>query len=266
MEKKKNEVYIHNDMNTIPLVDFTSIELNLLFSILSQIKDKGISEVTYTYEELKSLSNYDKTNSTKKFTKDLEKTYDKLIALNVKIGTSRKWTKFVFFTTYTVDEDSKTISIATNEKFEHLINKLTGNFTRFELAEFTSLSSVYSKTAYKQLKQFRKTGYLILDIEKFREIFCVPDSYRMCNINTRVLQPIEKELPSFFKNFEIKKLAKGKGRTITHIEFLFMPEDDILPNGKYKIKKGKKIIEKSIIEMNEEEIKSKFPDVPEHLK
>lgn len=266
MDKKKNEVYIHNDMNTIPLVNFTSVELNLLFSILSKIKDKGISEITYTYEELKSLSNYDKTNSTKKFTKDLEKTYDKLIALNVKIGTSRKWTKFVFFTTYTVDEDSKTISIATNEKFEHLINKLTGNFTRFELAEFTSLSSIYSKTAYKQLKQYRKTGYVIFGIEQFRELFCIPENYRMGDINARVFKPIKKELPDFFKGLEINKLSKGKGKTITHIEFLFIPENDMLPNGKYRLKNGKEFIEKSVIEMDEEEIKSKFPDVPNYLK
>lgn len=266
MDKKKNEVYIHNDANAIPLTKFTPIELNLLYTILSQMKNKGISELIFTFEELMEISNYDKIKGIKRFSKDLEATYDKLISLNVKIGNNEDFTKFVFFTKYRVEKKKQIVTIAMNKEFEYLINKLTGNFTRFELAEFTSLSSIYSKTAYKQLKQYRKTGYVIFTIEQFRELFCIPENYRMGDVNARVLKPIKKEIPKFFKGLEINKLSKGKGKTITHIEFLFIPENDMLPNGKYRLKKGKEIIEKSVMEMDEEEIKSKFPDIPEHLK
>ena len=203
---KKEIIVYKNDMNTVPLRKFNPIELDLFFTIVGQMRDKGLSEVVYKFDELKELSNYNQTKGIERFIKDLESTYDKLISLNVKIGTSRKWTKFVFFTRYSIDMDNQIISIATNTEFEHLINKLTGNFTKLELEEFTELKSSYSKTAYRLLKQYRKTGYVVYEIDKFLELFCVPSSYKQYHINQRVLQPIKDELSVSFKNFKINKI------------------------------------------------------------
>ena len=52
------------------------------------------------------------------------------------------------------------------------------NFTIFELLEFTSLSSKYSKTLYRLLKQWRTQGeYIFHDIADFREKMDIPESF-----------------------------------------------------------------------------------------
>ena len=256
---KKEIIVYKNDMNTVPLRKFNPIELDLFFTIVGQMRDKGLSEVVYKFDELKELSNYNQTKGIERFIKDLESTYDKLISLNVKIGTSRKWTKFVFFTRYSIDMDNQTISIATNTEFEYLINKLTGNFTKLELEEFTELKSSYSKTAYRLLKQYRKTGYVVYEIDKFLELFCVPSSYKQYHINQRVLQPIKDELSVYFKNFKINKISKGKGRKITHIEFIFDSESDInvTGSGTFRDKNGF-YYNKNLADFNNKEVHKKF--------
>lgn len=138
---------------------------------------------------------------------------------------------------YRINSNEQFINIGTNPKFEHLINNLTHNFTKLELTELTSLISSYSKTAYRLLKQFRTTGYAIFEIDKFLELFCIPSSYKQYHINQRVIQPIKNELSQYFKNLKINKISKSRGRKITHIEFIFDVEDDVV-EGKIKILKS----------------------------
>ncbi len=55
----------------------------------------------------------------------------------------------------------------------------------------------------------------------------------MCNIDTRVLNPIQKELEPYFEKLTIKKI-KGTGkrkRFIDKISFSFMPQDDFKKDG-----------------------------------
>ena len=203
--------------------------------------------------------------ATKHFIKDIESVYDKLLQLNFKMGTDTEFTKFVLFKKYTVSASKEIVTIGVNEEFKYILNEITQNFTKFELEEFTSIRSSYAKTAYRQLKRFRKTGYAIFTIEQFRELFCVPESYQMYNINQKIIKPIESELSQYFNGLKIKKIKAKGGRTITHIEFTFQGEDDMLPNGKYRIKKGKEFIEKDPTEMSEDEAKKVFPNLPKTL-
>lgn len=261
----KSELVVYkNDFNQIPLKSFKSVELDLLFSIMSQMRDKGLTAVEFSFEQLKSLSKYNNSNATKEFVKDLESTYDKLIGLDVKIGDDRKFTKFVFFTEYTVDSDNQTVTICVNEKFSHLINELTGSFTKLELDEVTSLSSSYAKNAYRLLKQYRSTGYATFWLNEFKKLMDVPDSYNYGNINLRVLKPIEKELPKYFPNLKINRI-KGKGkekRKVVRLEFLFS-NDDGLYKGKRKFRfPTGEYYEKSIFDFDAEEIRKAYPYSP----
>lgn len=255
-----------NDINLVPMRNFNPIEIDLFFTILGQMKDKGENEVTFTFDELKKISNYNNTKGVERFVKDLESTYDKLISLNIKVGTKEDWTKFVLFTEYRINSDEKFITVATNKNFLHFINDLTNNFTKLELEELVSLSSSYSKTAYRQLKQFRKTGYVIFEIDKFRKLFCVPNSYRMTDIDRQIFEPIENELSKYFKNLKINKISKGKGRKITHIEFTFDAEDDVVDGKKvFRDSETKKYYTKDIAEFTEDEIERTYPNQPEPM-
>lgn len=223
-----NLVIYKDELNTVPLRSFNSKEMDLFFSICSQMRNRGLEIITFDFDELRELSDY-KYTAYDRFIKDVEGVYDKLIQLNIKIGTPTEFTKFVLFTEYTVSAKNETVTIQVNHKFKNILNDIFGGFTKFELEEFTMLNSSYSKTAYRLLKQFRSTGYYIVQIDEFKRLFDIPESYQMNNIDQRVLSPIEKELPEYFKNLKITKL-RGRGkrkRNIEHIEFKFRAEEVI---------------------------------------
>ena len=59
---------------------------------------------------------------------------------------------------------------------EYILNKLridTGNWTQFEFFEFATLISVYSKTVYRFLKQYRKTGFWKVSLEDFKSLLSI---------------------------------------------------------------------------------------------
>lgn len=54
-------VKYHSELNTIPLRKFTPVEMNLFFSIVSRMREKGDKTVRFTFDQLKDLSNYKAT-------------------------------------------------------------------------------------------------------------------------------------------------------------------------------------------------------------
>lgn len=224
MKKIKNNgiVVYNNDMNLVPLRKFTSNEQDLFYAICMRMRDEGISTVQISFDEIKEMCNFQRKDiSAEMFAQELLTIYKKLLSITCAYTIGKKMFGFVLFTDYMIDEQKKIAEISVNSKFSYLLNDLTKNFTRFEMLEFASLSSSYSKTAYKLLKQYQSTGKLILSMEAFREQFCIPKSYQMSDINKVVLKPILNELPIYFKKLKIEKQANGKGKTITHIEFTF---------------------------------------------
>ena len=258
-----NLVVYKDELNTVPLRNFNSKEMDLFFSILSKMRNKELDTVTFDFEELRDLSDY-KYTAYDRFIQDIEGVYDKMIQLNIKIGTPREFTKFVLFTEYTVSVDRESVTIQTNSKFKNILNNIFGNFTKFELEEFTKLKSSYSKTAYRLLKQFRSTGYYIIQIDEFKRLFDIPKSYQMSDIDKRVLDRIKGELPDYFKDLKIIKL-KGKGKRkkfIEYIEFKFNPEIDTVKGNKtFRDKETGEYYEKNIMNFTDDEIDKAFPEV-----
>lgn len=258
-----NLVVYKDELNTVPLRSFNSKEMDLFFSICSKMRNEKLNTVTFDFENLKELSNY-KMTATKHFISDLESIYSKLIQLDFRLETEEKIIKFVLFTEYEIDKIKQTISIKTNDRFKFILNDIFGGFTKFELEEFTTLGSSYSKTAYRLLKQFRQTGYYIIQIDEFKRLFDVPESYQMSHIDMRVLEPIKRELPEYFTNLKINKL-KGRGkrkRFIEHIEFKFDPETDIKKGNKlFRNKETGEYYKRNIIDFTGEEVDKVFPEV-----
>lgn len=258
-----NLVVYKDELNTVPLRSFNSKEMDLFFSICSKMRNKELTTIKFTFDDLRELSDY-KYTAYDRFVKDIEGVYDKLIQLNIRLGDSTEFTKFVLFTKYSVSAKNETVEIKINEEFKEILNNIAGDFTKFELMEFTTLASSYSKTAYRFLKQFRQSGYYIVQIDEFRRLFDVPESYQMSDIDKRVLKPIENELPNFFKNLRINKL-RGKGkrkRFIEHIEFKFNAETDIERGEKtFRDKKTGEYYKKNIMDFTGEEVGKAFPEV-----
>lgn len=221
----KTVVY-KNDMNLVPLRKFNNTEVNLFFTLCNKLKDKGNLTVNIPFEELKELSNY-YSHDKKLFIQDLEKFYDKIFSLTYREETENVIKKFILFTKVEIYKDKEYVAISVNPDLEHIINSLTGNFTKFELREMTHLKSTYSKHMFRILKQYKHTGYVKIKIDDFRERLDIPKSYRMTNINQKVLTPIINELGFIFNNLNINKIKAKKGRKIEWLEFTFEAEKRI---------------------------------------
>ena len=215
------------ELNTIPLRRFTPIEMNLFFSIVSSVRDKDTQVVRLSFRELKDLSDY-KMTAIKKFISDLESTYDKLMDLRFSKRSKTGLTveKFVMFTRFKIDGDAEEpyVDVQVHDMAIPLLNNLE-SWVQYSLAEFRHLKSGYSKTMFRLLKQFRTTGWAEFSVDDFRELLDIPKSYRQTHITTRVLSPIEEELPTFFKDFKIeKKYGRGRGTPVIGYRFTWTPE------------------------------------------
>lgn len=221
-------VVYKNELNLVPLRKFTSTEINLFFAMCNKLKEQDDNVLIIPFEDLKELSNYSsKTRNVNRFVEELEHVYSKMLNLTYTQRTATKITKFVLFYKYEIDIEERTLQIATAPDLKHVLNNITGDFTKFDLQEMTHLKSSYAKNMFRFLKQYKHTGYLKMDIDDFREKLDIPKSYRMNNIDTYVLKPVIKELGSIFKNLNINKIKAKKGRKIEWIEFTFEPEKRI---------------------------------------
>mgnify|MGYP001335260961 CR=1 FL=1 len=154
----KLAVKYNNELNSIPLRNFSVSELNIFLTICASIKEKGCDRVTYDFDKIRELAKYEST-SLERFITDLKSTYSKLLATSYTLENERFIEAFTLFNYYKIDKDLKTVDIEVNPNFKHILNDLNlGNFTRFELQEYTSINSTYSKALYMRLKQWKSTG------------------------------------------------------------------------------------------------------------
>ena len=239
-------VKYQNDLNKIKLPNFTELEQNLLFGMLVKIKNN--SECEFSANELRNfvsdkkptnaeLFNYANTLGEKFFKAD----FTEIRKINKKESVKTTYNLFkeykIFYLEYEQEKILTRIKIEINEIFAYLVEQLTANFTRFELAEFIALSGKYTKTLYRLLKQYRQTGWAQWDFNEFKRILDIPECYRQIDIDQQILKPALKELTaernlfdtkrSPFKDLsytKIKGKGRGRGGNVIAIEFRFKPE------------------------------------------
>lgn len=217
-----------NQFNNQALRKFTALDLDLLMAIAARVRDKEIDEVTFTFEELRQLAHVKKNLTDKELAARIVEVNDRLLACRFRFQDDSRTVQFTLFSGFETDWKTAKLLVAVNPRFSFLLNDLTSQFTRFELAEFTALRSSYAKECYRRLKQYRQTGVWKVSLEDFRRLLDVPKSYRPSEINKYVLKPIEEELgPLLNLKVHRKYLKKkpGRGRaSLVGFEFEFDPE------------------------------------------
>ncbi|EMF0060788.1 RepB family plasmid replication initiator protein [Enterococcus hirae] len=222
-------VKYHHELNTIPLRNFTPIEMNLFFSIVSRMREKGDKTVRFTFDQLKDLSNY-KATANNRFINDLEMTYDKLMDLRFgrRSANGLDIDRFVMFSEFKIRGTAKEpyVDIQVYEKALPLLNNLD-EWVRYSLQQFNELQSSYAKTMFRLLKQYQTKGFVYFSKENFHELLDIPKSYwnNQANVDNRVIKPIRQELTAIFKGLTIKKkYGKGRGKPVIGYQFTFKPE------------------------------------------
>ncbi len=219
-------VKYENQFNNIALKDFTPVELDLLMSIVSRMREKEEQSVTFSFKQLEDYIEAGKNYSTEEFVEKLKNINRNLLQLNFEFVTDNRIIQFTLFSTFTIDLSSQELTIGVNPTFHFLLNNLNSNFTVFELQEFLCIRSVYAKECYRRLKQYRMTGYWKVTIENFRRLLNVPKSYSTGKVKERVLNIIERELSPYFEDFTIERVyAQTRGNPLTHLIFRFKSQD-----------------------------------------
>ena len=215
------------ELNTIPLRKFSPVEMNLFFSIVSRMRDKGDQTVRFTFDQLKDLSNY-KPTANRRFIDDIKRTYDHL--MDLRFGSQSKsglsFERFVMFTKFKIngDADEPYVDVEVYRDAIPLLNNLE-SWVRYALTEFRDLKSSYAKTMFRLLKGYRTTGYAYFSKAEFNELLDVHKSYKPGDIDRAVLKPIREELTPLFKGLSIrKKYGKGRGKPVLGYSFAWKPE------------------------------------------
>ena len=232
-----------NYLNQLALSSFTAVELDLLMTICSKMKNQELNIVSLSFDEIRELSEYSRS-SNEDLIKSLKETNLKLSKIACTLENESDVIQFVLFTTFWIQKREKALIIQVNPDFSFVLNALDKNFTRFELSEFIRLNGRYPKQLYRLLKQFRSTGVFRIGLQDLREKMDIPETYDIRDIREKVLKPAIKEISPYFEDlkFEAKK-EKRRGNPVTGYEFTFKKEtvknikDDVAGSSKENIKK-----------------------------
>lgn len=221
-------VKYHNDLNTVVMRKWTAEEMNFFFAIIAKARGKGTSLIDFDKYELAELAKYSLEHN-KRFKTTMERLVDKIGQLRYieKTGNSIKYMALFqrFEVHWETDLSDMTAYVRVSEDFEYILNKLSANFTQYELEEFTNIRSTYAKTAYRLLKQWRTIGKKEFSIEEFKNLMDMPRSYKSSEIDRAVIKPILKELSQYFIGLKVKKIKSNKrGNPVLGYEFTWKPE------------------------------------------
>ena len=268
----------HNDFNKLSLANFSELEQNLLFGILTNCQNKSIVDIEIQADDLKRF--VDRKNATQEqlfqLIDNLSTNFFKLDFTRIKTHENGLKEKEIYnlFSRFTIcyygreqnDPNSKLdkIILRVNSDFAYLINEFTGDFTQYELEEFLYLRGKYTKILYRLLKEIRTTGYYIKKWQDFKDLMGIPESMSVSMIEKQILKPCVEKLSETIKThlfdaripfenleYRLKKDNSKRGKPqVTHNEFYFKPQEASCLDERQKYKNEQKA-KKPIVEPNE---------------
>lgn len=265
-EKKEVLVY-HNDFNTIKVGSFTKNRLNFFIGICYKVMGQGTNRLVLSFDEIAKVCNFKRKITTKEFVDEIKKMNKELIEKNLEFerkleNGEYETIQLSLFPTFITNPVTKTLTIEVNEIFKMLLNTFNKDFTELDLKKFVNLKSKYSQLLYKELMQYKYSGYRVLKIDDFIEKLNIPSSYwdikngekayKITALSLRILDKIQEELKDILENFNYKYITiekKGevkRGRKkYTHIEFTFKPIKESIQNQEKEIEVAEVVVEKN---------------------
>lgn len=225
-----------NSINDTALKGLRSGGLDLFMTLCNLSMNKGVDVLSFDYPTIKNLTGL-KGQKDEYVAIQYGRAVDIINGLRFAVYDEKTGkAKFVtLFPTCENDPDNKTITVRVNPDAKTLLNDIDKNFTKFELGQFVSLESKYSKNLFRLLKQYRQTGTYRVEAEKFRELMDCPKSYpngefmRVC-VNVAV-QELSR---GYFKGLKVHPIkAQRRGAPIVAYEFTFQKSKEI--PGQYNI-------------------------------
>ena len=226
---KKEEVAYNNQLNEVIFQKFNDRDFNVFISIIARVSGKGTNDqIKIDYATLKRLAGFENKHiSNKEFNTMLAGMNKKLLNCTCSIQDGSREIDFALFPEFIRDPDKGILTVKVSERLGYIVNDFNG-YTSLELKKFVRLESKYTKTLYRRLRQFKRTGEYIVTVKQFRREFLIPDSYKQADIQRRIIEPSVAELKKEFKGLEcIPHRADTRGNPVDRYTFKFQPDDQI---------------------------------------
>lgn len=258
------------------LIQLVSVEKNDGLSLSTRLAYNLILEKAHKFYKLEGntddtfeigfneLTNFSQTTNSK-FKEKLKVELLKL--LSAKYFTyDKKYIKtyFTLLSQFEITKDCVKVALPPILKKEILENNY---YTTLNKSEIQAFKSKYTLIMFELIKRY-KNSIPKMSIEKFKNIFEYPDSYRNVDITRRVLEPIKKELLEKNKlviDWEILKIgAKWREIEFNIIEFVEPNEQKIKISDKLlnSIEKARKnrFVDKSYSQKSMEKLLQKYEE------
>lgn len=219
-----------NEMNTVSFNGFNAVDQNIFMALVARMKDQNTQEITFDFTTLRKIINYPKKRTDGQFVADLRHMNREMLKLtcSFRIGESKE-VDFVLFPTFERDMEQRTLRVRVNPDFAFLLNDFSqGGYTQMELRRFIAIEGKYAKTMYKYLRQFRSTGEWRIGYQDFRDLMCIPQTYKPFNINQKVIKPAVEELQKYFPELKYEPYyLRKQGSPLGGYKFTFLGEKEI---------------------------------------
>ena len=268
MNKSKDLVKYHNDINKLKMGNLDEKELELFFALCVELKDIGEDEVKINIREFKRKYNIANKNNIR-FEKYMETVVNKFLDTRIIIKTKNKLDIGNFFTRFTLDFDVNTLFVQINKSYLYLLNNLVEMYTQFNFEDYQNLKSKYAKRLMPKLSQWNGTKKIEYKKDELYEILGATESYKtdISSFNKRILKPATTELRKIFFNLKVKPI-KNINKSINSYLFTWSDKPkEIIEAEEVKtieISKKLKIILDEATKNNKLEILEK-PSVLEYL-
>lgn len=190
----KDIVKYDNKFNLTNLNKLDKVEMDIFMAICSAFSTHQVEEVEYDFSEVKKKAQLSsKKYSDERFKEFMFSTQDKI--LNTKftyIDSEGGTMKGTLFTNFYTPENSTRVKVKLNPSFSQYLYEIPEkiSFTKFELVNFLTLNSKYSKTLFRFLLQNYK-GIWTIDFKDLKEKLDIPKSYQTSYLLKRLDAIIE---------------------------------------------------------------------------
>lgn len=217
----KNKILIQDNALTAARYEMTSLEKNVLYSVMSQIEDKDLPTRCYKV----SVSDISEFTGRRVRNDDFKEAIKRLRDRDciVKDSGGVLHAKFISSAYY---DDRGFVEIGIDLRLRPFLFELKKNFTVFGLSAAVSLSSKYSKRMYEMLCQFRATGLLRITVDELKERFCLFNDdktekfEKWSSFERYVMKAAQKEINDK-ADFQFDYSLRKEGRRIVAIDFKF---------------------------------------------
>lgn len=239
MESQKYLTIVQPNEVTYARYDFNEREENILTFIIDALqkhmsREKELSQDLFN-EFYVSVTDFETPADKRNYVNALDKMIKKTISFNwINPNNEKVKTTSALIQSFHVYENSKRIDITLNKWAMPYLLYWGNGGTIYNKVTALTLNGKYTKRLYKMCKRWEDRGGFKMDLDKFREMLQLPNSYSNNKVKERILDKAQKELERDSDVYFIYKMSKVNGsRSLNRINF------KVLSNPKNRVSSSK---------------------------